>query len=186
MTTRQIAESLGKPEKTVRTWASKAAAKSAAMTAKLAASSSAHPADYDLDETLSIIETGMGKNAAAVWRENAGRQIPVHTDDRIGRLETLMAAQIGMVEKLIGAVAEMPRMLSRVALPAPVIQDYFSIIGYAHKLGVPVTFSEAKTIGKEAARLSRDINMEIRKVDDERFGLVNSYHVSVLQEVFKP
>lgn len=36
MTTKQIAEAVGKPEKTVRTWAAKVAAKSAEATAKMA------------------------------------------------------------------------------------------------------------------------------------------------------
>jgi len=71
MTSKQIADSLGKPDKTVRTWVSNTAARSATIAAKLAASNSTHPADYTLAETCDIIEQGMGKDVADTFRTNA-------------------------------------------------------------------------------------------------------------------
>ncbi len=75
MTTKEIAEAVGRPEKTVRTWASKASAKSAVAQAKLAEaqSSGGKPADWDIEEACAIIEIGLGKNAASLFRENAKR-----------------------------------------------------------------------------------------------------------------
>lgn len=70
MTTKQIAEAVGKPERTVRDWVKALAAKSAVITAKLAASSPMKPANYTLAETCDIIEEGLGK-AADVYRTNA-------------------------------------------------------------------------------------------------------------------
>lgn len=64
-------------------------------------------------------------------------------------------------------------------------QDYFSIKGYASKLGQQIAFSEALSLGRVAGKISRERMIEIRKIDDEAFGLVNSYHVSVLEEVFQ-
>lgn len=101
MTTKQISESIGRPEKTVRNWVKRLAAKMATVAAKLAASTSTYPADYDLDETIAIIETGMGKNAAFVFRQNAEISGAVaakpSADSRLDRLE-------GMVEKLLTVV----------------------------------------------------------------------------------
>jgi hypothetical protein len=71
MTTKQIAEATGKAGKTVRTWISILAADSATIAAKLAASSPMKPAEYDMRETCQIIEEGMGKAAADVYRTNA-------------------------------------------------------------------------------------------------------------------
>lgn len=68
MTTKEIAKAIGRPLKTVQTWTKLTSAKMASISAKMAAGSSARPADYDLDETLAIIETGLGKNAADVFR----------------------------------------------------------------------------------------------------------------------
>ncbi len=65
------------------------------------------------------------------------------------------------------------------------IQDYYSIKGYASKLGQQITFSEALNLGRIAGKVSREKNIEIRKIDDERFGLVNSYSIKVLDEVFQ-
>lgn len=77
MTTKQIAEAVSRPEKTVRDWVLRIAnptkkqidkfgkdvvAKSAAIKAKSATSSPMVPADYDLEETVAIIEVGLGKN----------------------------------------------------------------------------------------------------------------------------
>lgn len=38
---------------------------------------------------------------------------------------------------------------------------------------------------KEASKISRELNKEIRKIPDERFGNVNSYHIMVLEKLFE-
>ena len=65
-------------------------------------------------------------------------------------------------------------------------QDYFTIKGYASKLGITITYSEAISIGRAAAHLSREMGMEIKKADDERYGYVGSYHVTVPEKAFRP
>jgi len=65
------------------------------------------------------------------------------------------------------------------------VQDYYSIKGYASKLGQQIAFSDALALGRLAGKLSREQGKEIRKVDDEAFGRVNSYHVDILKEVFQ-
>lgn len=68
--------------------------------------------------------------------------------------------------------------------PLMIEQDYYSINGYANKIGQRIAFSDALSIGRLAGKLSREKDIEIRKVDDERWGNVNSYHTSILKEVF--
>lgn len=68
--------------------------------------------------------------------------------------------------------------------PLMIEQDYFSINGYANKIGQRIAFSDALAIGRMAGKLSREKGAEIRKVDDERYGTVNSYHIDILKEVF--
>lgn len=65
------------------------------------------------------------------------------------------------------------------------IQDYYSIKGYASKLGQQIHFSDALTLGRLAGKLSRERGIEIRKVDDESYGRVNSYNIEILKEVFQ-
>lgn len=64
MTTKQIADTVNRPEKTVRTWAKKTAGKSAVMAAKLAASTS----------TIEILDAGgLLPETVLIAREIFGR-----------------------------------------------------------------------------------------------------------------
>lgn len=76
MTTKQIAESVGKKDGAVRSWVRSVASKNDAIASKNDASTSTHPADYNLEETCAIIEAGMGKNAADIYRTNAQATLP--------------------------------------------------------------------------------------------------------------
>lgn len=71
MNVKEIAVTAGRKERCVRNWVVKAAAKSASIAAKSAAAGHGKSVDYDVDETLAIIEAGMGKNAADIWRVNS-------------------------------------------------------------------------------------------------------------------
>ncbi len=75
MTTRQIAEAVGKTERAVRNWTRKAAENFSSVAEKMTASSPMRPADYNLDEVTEIIKQGMGANAAAVYRQNAEQSV---------------------------------------------------------------------------------------------------------------
>jgi transposase len=101
MTTKQIAQAVGRSERRVQEWAKRTGAKTASVGAKIAqAHASGKAADYDLEETCLVIETGLGKNAAGIYRANAARDVspaPQISDRRLDRLEVL-------VERLLGAV----------------------------------------------------------------------------------
>ena len=71
MTTKQIAEAVGKDERTVQRWARKVSENNRSIANKQMHSSSTHPADYDFDETIEIIRSGMGENAAEVYKHSA-------------------------------------------------------------------------------------------------------------------
>jgi len=117
MTNKQIADAVGKAEKTVRTWASKTAAKSAVASAKLAEAQrgGGKPADWTLEETCAIIETGMGRNAADLFRMSANRQ-PVAPQSDIAAIvrETMTAMVPALIAIMRGAIPEQKAL----ALPA--------------------------------------------------------------------
>lgn len=62
--------------------------------------------------------------------------------------------------------------------------NYFTIIGYASKLGVIVDRKEANALGRRAALISRTSNIPIGKFPHEYYGEVNSYHIDILDQVF--
>jgi hypothetical protein len=64
-------------------------------------------------------------------------------------------------------------------------QDYYTIKAYANLKKINMPLSNAKLLGIEASSISRERNIKIGKIPDERFGQVNSYHIEVLEEVFK-
>jgi predicted transcriptional regulator len=181
MTVREIADAVGKKERTVHNWVLKTSAKNAEVYAKIAeAREKSKAADYSLDQTLEIIETGMGKNAAGIYRASI-KNNEKGNGDAITRSD-LAAFGTTIVTEVM---KQFLPLLQNQNKQIEFVQDYYTIKGYASKLGQQITFTEALNLGRIAGKLSREKNTEIRKVDDERFGLVNSYSVKVLEEVFQ-
>lgn len=180
MTTKEIAEAVGKDISTVQRWVKKMNGKMQSIDGKMQSSTSTNPADFTYEETLAIIEHGMGKNAAGVYRMNAKSRNP-ETSDIVTRsdLAVFGAAIVSEMMKQFMPLLQNP--VKQIGF----IQDYFSIKGYASKLGQQIAFSEALTLGRLAGKISREKGIEIRKVDDEQYGEVNSYSIEVLKEVFQ-
>ncbi len=63
--------------------------------------------------------------------------------------------------------------------------DYYSVSGYASLKGFKhLDVRKANLIGRMAAKLSREYDVEIGKVKDEKWGQVNIYHIDILNEAF--
>ena len=63
--------------------------------------------------------------------------------------------------------------------------DYYSVSGYASLKGHRhLDVRRANLIGRLAAKLSREYDIEVGKVKDERYGHVNTYHIDILNEAF--
>ena len=126
MNTKEIASAVNKDERSVRRWVKKAADKSSVVADKMSVSSPTHPADYDLDETLLIIEMGLGKNAAAVYALNANN-IQRPSDSLLSQKEIEMITKIVAVtvsetmKQLDGRVNVIEKRIEerQALLPAP-------------------------------------------------------------------
>ena len=65
-------------------------------------------------------------------------------------------------------------------------QHHYTIIGYAKLTGVRgVSRDAAARLGRKASAMSRKQGYHIGKEYDAKYGMVNTYHVDVLQEVFR-
>lgn len=82
MTTKEIAEAVGKDERSVQRWVKSLADKMSSVSDKLSVSSPNNPARWSLDEVCSIIQIGLGDSAASLFRENALRDIPAPSPKR--------------------------------------------------------------------------------------------------------
>ena len=65
-------------------------------------------------------------------------------------------------------------------------QRHYTIIGYANLTGIRgVSRDVAAGLGRKAAAMSRKQGYHIGKEYDAKYGMVNTYHVDALQEVFQ-
>lgn len=63
--------------------------------------------------------------------------------------------------------------------------NYFAIMGYARNHGVQVGLQLAAALGKKAKAICRENGYPIETYPDPRFGRVNLYPMSVLDQVFR-
>jgi phage regulator Rha-like protein len=101
MTTREIANAVGKDETTVRRWIKKLTGKMPVITGKMSSSSPMNPADYDFEETIAIIATGLGKNAADVYRNNALNIAPVQKTEYVTKDDLKEFAKTIITEMMV-------------------------------------------------------------------------------------
>lgn len=65
-------------------------------------------------------------------------------------------------------------------------QHHYTIIGYANLMGIRGVSREiAAKLGRKASAMSRKQGYHIGKEYDAKYGVVNTYHVDVLQEIFR-
>ena len=65
-------------------------------------------------------------------------------------------------------------------------RHHYTIIGYANLTGIRgVSRDAAARLGRKASAMSRKQGYHIGKEYDAKYGMVNTYHVDVLQEVFR-
>ncbi len=62
---------------------------------------------------------------------------------------------------------------------------HFTIMGYASYIGLRLSISQAKALGRKASQLCRSKKIKIETMPDPRFGRVNLYPVEVLEQVLK-
>jgi hypothetical protein len=61
---------------------------------------------------------------------------------------------------------------------------YFTVLGYhTFKEIGPLSLTDAASYGKKTSALSKSMGITVDKVKDPRFGMVNAYHESVLDEI---
>lgn len=145
MTTKEIADSVGKTERCVRNWIGKVAETNSVIAEKISGSSPMKPADYTVEETLSIIEAGMGKNAAGIYRANVRAPASTALNDReISLITQIVAATVAeTIKQLDGRMAKIENRIEarQALLPPPALKprDHINMIvrEYAGKHNIP-------------------------------------------------
>ena len=198
MTTKEIAEAVGKKERGVHNWVKMVSAKNAKVSAKIAeARETSKAADYDLEETCQIIEEGIGKNAADLFRMGAKNNVKV-VPQNVTDVPQNVAGFDKLAESILSMVSAVTRLcdrqesqegrlsiLEKKPLQIDFTPDRYSILGYCNFKKIQITYSEAIQYGRKAAKITREKGFEVRKIADERHGTVGSYPIEILNDIFE-
>ena len=65
-----------------------------------------------------------------------------------------------------------------------ITSNQFTVIGYANMKGIRPNEYNSSVIGRKATKISKERNLQIGKVVDSKYGLINTYNEEVLDEIF--
>ena len=119
MTAKEIAQATGRDERSVQRWAKVAGDNMSSISDKLSSAGHGKSADYSLQESCFIIETGLGKAAADVYRTNA-----VHAEQlKASQQPKLSGALVNAMFRMYGQAEGQRRIDFMLGIqPAPVRQ----------------------------------------------------------------
>ncbi|WP_063663351.1 ORF6N domain-containing protein [Aliivibrio fischeri] len=109
----------------------------------------------------------------------------VQHDQRINNLEK---AQLNTMEHVTrnNQLAERAFQAANAALEHKFgDKDYFTVMAYCKIKNIPTNIALARAKGMQASAYSKKIGIAVNKVQDERFGSVNSYHIDALDYVYQ-
>lgn len=100
-------------------------------------------------------------------------------------LEALQMAVNKMVEqeRRMRELSDRMDMIEAKTTTSP--NEYFTIAGFASIRKQKIDVNKANILGRKAANMSRRLGYDIGKISDARFGTVNTYHVDILNAVFR-
>lgn len=145
--------------------------------------------NLDKDHTTCLV-TGYDVNARMKiikrWQELESKQVD--------QLESLPPEQRALVQLMVSQAETNKRLaitedkVKRIEAKQAAFEDgskFFTIVGYINYRGLDhVPFAECARLGKKATKLSKEQGLLIDKVRDPRFGVVGSYHESILEQIF--
>ena len=133
------------------------------------------------------------KREACLMAMSYSYELQAKVFDRMTALETKPMSAMEMVIASAQAVLALEQKQAALETKVAMIeskvqaqQEFFTIIGYANTLNPKMKLDTAiaSVLGRRASSLSRARDIMIGKTSDPRFGEVQTYHESVLQDVF--
>ena len=140
------------------------------------------------------ITLDMAKELAMVERNAKGkeaRQYFIDCEKKLKQPKTkaemlvVYAQQLVEHERRLAEMEEYKDRVHRIEAKQQAFEEghsFFTVLGYGAYKGITIDLSTAQKLGKQASALSRDKGIPIDRVKDQRFGAVNAYHETVLNE----
>jgi len=136
------------------------------------------------EQAYKVVEDLRKKGFISKGDEN--RQVETKGDEnrQVDSAQAIALIAQSFTKAMESVIARLDRIEQKQPLQIEMEQNYYSILAYCRKNDIKFTFSEAVNYGKCAVKKSKEMGYEIKRVPDERFGFVGSYHINVLREVF--
>jgi len=112
--------------------------------------------------------------------------VPQVSDARTAALIDMLVKQDALEQAQRKQASELEAVKQAVAIVEARTQpenEYFTVAGYARLKGLTVDLNAASGLGKRCATLSKKEGKPIGQTRDPRWGIVNTYHESILQAV---
>lgn len=175
MTTRELSEVAGVSVDTIRRIAKKF------YPGKLSQGATAM---FNKQQSMDILQEVRKKNFVELNNQQ-DTQLQQSTEVLQQNTEVMIQAMAAAMQVAISPlIEEIKAIKSQPALPAPVKEDYYSLVAYFQLNKMTANRSELAMHGRELKKIARFKNLEIKKIPDERWGTVNSYPLEVLDEYF--
>ncbi len=188
MTTKELSEFLGKNISSIRRHAEKCGIMFENGKEK----------HYTKEEVLKIVISFYGKNIPTIFKEKIDLSFAEIIPMQNAQINlSVQNEQVKLISQILEPILKQQNVfnlqllseIKQITQNKPkleIIQDYFSLKAWCIKNDIKsITLTELKILGKEAVKISKELNKEINKVDDEQWGQINSYHVEVLKKLFE-
>lgn len=151
------------------------------------------PGSEQKDYTITI---EMAKELSMVERNEKGKQARQYFIECERRLRAPVAMTLEeQLVKSAQALLALRQDMTQIAISQRTLEDkvdaftagmeYYSIVAFCNINNLKVDLKEAAKMGSKASRICRDNGYTVGKVTDPRFGRVNTYPVSVLEDIIK-
>lgn len=167
MTTKEIAGATGKDERTIQRWVRKASDKMSSISDKMSSACPHSPADFDFEEAVYIIEIGMGKSAAGIYRASAQKQPGVRgtlSERDIAMISQIVAITVSQtIKALDGRISAIEEKVEerKALLPPPSISPRSNINRivreYAHRENIEYSTAWRRLYSSFTYRTHTDI-----------------------------
>ena len=142
------------------------------------------------------ITIDMAKELSMVERNEKGKQARQYFIECERRLRAPVAMTLEeQLVKSAQALLALRQDITQIAISQRTLEDkvdaftagmeYYSIVAFCNINKVKVDLKEAAKMGSKASRICRNNGYIVGKITDPRFGMVNTYPVSVLEELIK-
>lgn len=132
----------------------------------------------------------MAKEISMIQRNEKGkqaRQYFIECEKKLNKPMTMSEIVAYNANKLVEIERKQIETETRLnALEAKQINspyEFFSVVAYCSLNGIKCELQQAKSWGKTATKLSKELGVKMGTTPDPRFGQVNTYHTEILKQI---